>query len=181
MTATAPASSHYDDTKEASIQGIVFHKALNKATPLRPDNPLHTCNSAPSASGHTSIPTRLKATQRTLVSSHMEIAPKHIPGNKTYISLIHTPTVSCSWLSTCSPASYASVHYFATLAPADKRTVLVSHHMESPPTDHQHGQTVLLISSKLTYISPLKSNQIDHTTLSLYTVDYRNDSHLHRR
>ncbi len=46
-TATARGSSRYDDTKEASTQGTVFHKTLNKATPLRPDNPPHTCHSTP--------------------------------------------------------------------------------------------------------------------------------------
>ena len=170
-TATARGSSRYDDTKEASTQGTIFHKTLNKATPLHPNNPLHTCNSAPSASGHTSTPTCLKATQRTLVSPHTEIAHIHLPGNKTHIGLINTLTVSCSRLSTCSLASYTSVHYLANFTPADRRSVLASHHMESPPTDHQHGQTVLTKSSKLTYISLLKSNNLVHTPLSLHTAE----------
>jgi len=71
MTATALAPSRYVEAKEASIQGTVFHKTLTKATPLRHNNPLHTGHSAPSASGHTSTPTRFEGdTEDASLISH---------------------------------------------------------------------------------------------------------------
>ena len=129
---------------------LVFAPAPQQ--PMPPGKPLpipcwaHTLSSSPS----------LKVTQRMLVSHHTEFAPIHPPGNKTCICMIYsTLTVRCSLLSTCSSATYTSGHYFANLTPVNKRTVLVSHHTESPPTDHQHGQTILIKSSKLIYINLL--------------------------